>query len=302
MTVMKKVGNGDPLVIPANTYNAFIDAAQDFRDRTKPRQKLTQQSQRGMTLLPGSGAGVVLVRNDTPWDCWRYDILGIQDSLYLPQTLDEPEGNFVDRIVFIGTLPDPQIHSTGSKFVILLEPIAVGGVGRAMLQGVCQTRMVHNDESHQFATIIPGYSPFMESAPIGNAQILWKEPGWPIGEVIWVIVRLGVPIITPNAMMACKVWQDGGSTDGDATNQCDRTYLAKTFDAYDEADGGTILGEELMPQKQRPYVGKLVTAPATGQGLIGTGFYLLDANYGETQFVLFDANETLAVEVCDDGN
>ena len=66
-------------------------------------------------------------------------------------------------------------------------------------------------------------------------------------------------------------------------------------------NGGIILGEGFTPQKQRPYAGKLVTPPATGEGIIGTGFYLLDSRYGETEFVLFDANETLAVEVCDDG-
>ena len=64
MSTMKKVSTGDPLVIPANTYNAFIDAAQDFRERIKPRQKLAQQSQRSSSQLQG---GVDWVKNDSPW-------------------------------------------------------------------------------------------------------------------------------------------------------------------------------------------------------------------------------------------
>ena len=84
MSTMKKVSTGDPLVIPANTYNAFIDAATDFRERIKPRQKLAQQSQSSSSQLPG----VIWVKNDSPMDCWRYFILGIEDSVHEGRVLE----------------------------------------------------------------------------------------------------------------------------------------------------------------------------------------------------------------------
>ncbi len=54
---LKKVSTGDPLVIPANTYNAFIDAAQDFQQRIKPRQKLEQSMQSASASGVGGKAG-----------------------------------------------------------------------------------------------------------------------------------------------------------------------------------------------------------------------------------------------------
>jgi hypothetical protein len=303
MTTMKKVSTGDPLVIPANTYNAFIDAAADYQQRIKPRQKLehAMQSASGTFRGPGPG-GVVWVRNDSPMDCWRYFILGIEDSVYEPQTIMDTDGSFLDHVVFSAVFPVAQTHVAWDKHVILLEPILAGKVGRAMIHGICQVRLIIEDETHQFAKAPVDFPAFMMSSATGSTQILWRQPDVPIGEPCWAIVKLGVPSVPSATMMPCKVWQDGGTTDGDKTTQCDRTYLVKTIEAFDELEGGSILGEELEPLKQRPAAGKLVTAPTTGDGIIGTGFYVTDPYSGMMQFVLYDANETLAVEVCDDGN
>ncbi len=298
---LKKVSTGDSLVIPANTYNAFIDAAADFQQRIKPRQKLAQQSQRSMSLLPGAGAGVIWLRNDSPMDCWRYFVLGLDVPIHEPQSFMDTEGSFVDQVAFSGVWPEPTAHGLTDKHAILLEPIVAGGMGRALIHGICQVRMIIEDDTHQFAKAPVGFPAFMTSSAVGSTQILWKEQDVAPGQPCWAIVKLGVPSVPSNTMIPCKVWQDGGTTDGDATTQCDRTYLVKTMDAYDELDGGSILGEELEPLKQRPAAGKLVTAPATGDGIIGTGFYMTDPYSGEMFFELFDANETLAVEVCDDG-
>ena len=302
MSTMKKVSTGDPLVIPANTYNAFIDAAQDFRERIKPRQKLEHSMQASGNSFRGPG-GVIWVKNDSPMDCWRYFILGIEDSVHEPQTIMDLEGSFVDQIVFSGVFPEPDTHVAMDKHAILLEPIRAGQVGRAMIQGVCQVRIIITDETHQFAKAPVGVPAIMTSSPTGSTQILWSQPEVPIGEPCWAIVKLGVPsLVDTTTLIPCKVWQDGGSTDGNATTQCDRTYFVKTIDAFDEEEDGTILGEEMTPLKQRPAAGKLVTAPATGEGGIGTGYYITNPYDGLREFILYDANETLAVEVCDDGD
>ena len=211
---LKKVSTGDPLVIPANTYNAFIDAATDFRERIKPRQKLAQQSQRSSSQLQG---GVIWVKNDSPMDCWRYFILGIEDSVHEPQTIMDLEGSFVDQIVFSGVFPEPDTHVAMDKHAILLEPIRAGQVGRAMIQGVCQVRIIITDETHQFAKAPVGVPAIMTSSPTGSTQILWSQPEVPIGEPCWAIVKLGVPsLVDTTTLIPCKVWQDGGTTDGDA--------------------------------------------------------------------------------------
>ena len=93
-------------------------------------------------------------------------------------------------------------------------------------------------------------------------------------------------------LFAVKVWRDGGTTDGDKTNDCDRTYTARTIDATAVDTGGVLLGEDMTPLKRRPAAGKLSCAPVDGGGVVGLGYY-----YGGT-FYLFDANETLAPQAC----
>lgn len=98
------------------------------------------------------------------------------------------------------------------------------------------------------------------------------------------------------AMFAVKVWRDGGSTDGNKTTQCDRTYTVRTLDALGVGIGGELLGTGMNPTtagKQRPTTGLLVTPPEEGGGVIGIGYYDKDDN-----FQLYDANEALDTDPC----
>ena len=52
----------------------------------------------------------------------------------------------------------------------------------------------------------------------------------------------------PAIVFAVKVWRDGGTTDGDLTNPCNRTYLARTIDATSTTTG-IQLGTGLTPEK-----------------------------------------------------
>ena len=66
---MQKVRSGNPLVIPAQAYNAFIDAAEDYRRRTSLIGQKAEQSFRQ--------ASIVLVRNDSGSNQNRLAALGI---------------------------------------------------------------------------------------------------------------------------------------------------------------------------------------------------------------------------------
>ena len=97
-------------------------------------------------------------------------------------------------------------------------------------------------------------------------------------------------------MLACLVWQDGGTTDGDLTHECDRTYTARTLDATAIDTGGVLLGEDLPPLKRRwvtNHYGKYDCPPATGTGVVGTGYFTAAG-----AFVLFDANEVEHTGAC----
>jgi len=71
---MKKVQTGDPLVVPAQAYNAFVDAAKDFQQRTR---HVGQQATPGYRC-----AGIVLVKNESGEDRDRFDVLGLGERLH----------------------------------------------------------------------------------------------------------------------------------------------------------------------------------------------------------------------------
>jgi len=69
---MNKVSSGDPLRIPAETFNTFVDASQDFLNR------------RHGVRLPGPATGydgTILIRNDSGSDLDRFSVLGIADYI-----------------------------------------------------------------------------------------------------------------------------------------------------------------------------------------------------------------------------
>jgi len=88
-------------------------------------------------------------------------------------------------------------------------------------------------------------------------------------------------------IFAVLVWRDGGTTDGDKTHQCDRTYAAKTLDS------AKTHGTELTPDKTRPNVGRMNVPSTTGDGVVGLGYCNASG-----AFCLYDANECIYAEAC----
>ena len=121
---LKKVKSGDPLAIPAATFNSFVDAAKDFQARQLAQQQGSQPTQK-------AGTSVIFVRNDSGEDRERFDILGIETPIFTPT---DDEDAFKNQVAVAGIVPTAADHA--GKFVILLEPVAAGEVGRACISGV----------------------------------------------------------------------------------------------------------------------------------------------------------------------
>jgi hypothetical protein len=100
-----------------------------------------------------------------------------------------------------------------------------------------------------------------------------------------------VPI--PHHTFAVRVWRDGGTTDGDQSTQCDRTYNVRTLEATGPSTGGRELGTGMTPDKVRHTIGKMLVASTTGGGVVGLGYLDADGDFG-----LYDANETLDTGAC----
>ena len=160
--------------------------------------KLTEQTWRKLNALmnndpvvstpwPGRPpeTSIVRVRNLTDAVCQQFHILGLQEPMFDPAT-------FLDAfkrhpIVLKAVTPSAADHSLG-RFVIGLEPIASGAIGRAMAAGVCPVQVHITDTAHCFADIANNDGTQLASTASGPCTLLWKETGT---GTRWSIIRFG---------------------------------------------------------------------------------------------------------------
>ncbi len=171
---LAKVSAGQPLRIPAETFNAFVDAAAAFQASRTSRQA------EGGAIIPT--AGIVTVRNDSGTDQDRFAILGISTPLILPT---ENAAAFQERVAVALVAPDEDAHA--DRICILQEPIAAGALGRGLILGVTPVRLDVQAEDDRVAAVVTGETGSLKTGSTGAARILWKEAG--TGEV-WGIVQI----------------------------------------------------------------------------------------------------------------
>ncbi len=240
--ILKKVQRGAPLVIPANTYNAFVDAAQDFQ-----RRKLSQQSTGTPT---GRHNGIILIRNDSGADRDRFDVLGVSGPVFDPAT--DPEA-FKNYPAMTGVTPTEDDHR--GKFVVLLEPVPTGKLARAVAAGVVPARVDMPDEDYPYrlADITDGSAANLTATKIGSAAILWREGG--IG-VQWALARLAN--LPEPTLFPVNLTQTGGSQ-GTTT-----TPASWTYSVIDPVTGETLatnVNPTVSPHKwKRPSAGWMIKA------------------------------------------
>jgi len=175
---MRKVQTGQPLVIPARAYNAFVDAAIDHRSR--------ERNTTGDPHREPSHRGVVLVRNDTPDELPAYHALAIAGPLIEPGD-DDQERTFHGRTPLIGELATED--SPPMSFVVAQHTIQPGELGQCVLFGTTPTKISVLDESDTSCELKADET-LLATSPLGGAPILWKEEG--TGEK-WAVIELGRP-------------------------------------------------------------------------------------------------------------
>lgn len=174
---MEKVRSGEQLVIKASTWNAFIDAANFTKEQ--------RQNQFGKGLRSGVGAGVVLIKNAEPELRDRFTALVLND-IAVPPSANENE--FVScPPVFIGQKMTDERE--GRPYAILLEPVAAGAIGRAMVFGIVPAKVSIQDADDQYAVPTPNSSAgALQSDSTGVARIVWKAGGT---GAQWCLLQLG---------------------------------------------------------------------------------------------------------------
>jgi hypothetical protein len=183
---LRHVQRGQPLRIPADDWNRIIDATRAHYEQMGRPAPVAARGRHH----PGAGLPGVWVRNDTGSDLPLFGVAGLGSPLITP---DQHLAEWQHNPSFSVTAVDAGLHGKG-LFVVVLEPLATGAIGRAILHGVTPVRVDVTDEEHGFATVAEGQAALM-SAVEGPAQILWRAGG--TGEQ-WALVRLGIqPFVSP---------------------------------------------------------------------------------------------------------
>jgi hypothetical protein len=171
---LKKVQPGDQLRIPAEAYNAFVDAVRF----TRSQQTLgtnAEQFARQTTLAK--------VRNQTGGSLERFSILGLSQPIVAPS---QNEAEFLRQPTFDGVVPTSGYEG---RFGVLLEPLAASKIGVAAVAGVVPVRLAVNPTTlYEHAEILVGTTYLLQNVPHGSARVLWIEPGE--GFQRWAAIRL----------------------------------------------------------------------------------------------------------------
>jgi hypothetical protein len=209
---LKKVQDGDRLRIPAAAYNAFVDAARKIRAE--------QQGVGAKPLRSTRSTSIVLVQNNSGATVGRFGVLGIDGPIITPTA---GLTQFHEQVALVGSTP---AAGHRGKFVILLEPLADGAIGRAVVDGVAPCRVVFATGTETRADVLAGDTTCLNASAGGSTNVLWKEAG--TGEK-WAVVRLETALTSivrfqttatlalgGTAAAVIRVWDGAAYQDGEA--------------------------------------------------------------------------------------
>jgi hypothetical protein len=165
VAVLQKVKRGGPVIIPAATFNTFIDAARDFPNRQRSARRAAVREQRD--------TGIALVRNDSGADRERFDVLGLAGRIIKPT---EKADELKNRAASKGVAPTDD-HA--DSFAVLFEPLAAGAIGRPCVDGVSAACVAGVNEPHGFADAVEGVAGVLRSSASGTGRLLWVQPVQP---------------------------------------------------------------------------------------------------------------------------
>jgi len=217
---MRKVSAGQPLRIPASTYNAMIDATVDHQRRT---QNLN------VSALPlNTRNGLVLVRNQTGTDRNRFDVVGLSNVVVTPS---ENAQEFAARWAFNAV----QVADTHvGKFAVLQEPVKSGAFALALVVGVTPVFVARPSGENSETAGIKASQLHLETG-LNGAQILWEDSGGVTPHLALVrmpgqgesqsILRMRVSGVQNNHLV-CQRWN--GTAFSATTENVAKPYLLRT--------------------------------------------------------------------------
>jgi len=243
MTSPKKVQAGQEWQPSASAHNALVDAYQYV-------EQLRRSGGAGVGRSTW-GTNVVQVGNDSGVDRDRFDVLGIHGPVIDPaDNLPAFKNGVVLRGVLprwpgeagtTSTTPAPEaIVSHEGCFVVLLQPLAAGAIGWAMISGVTVAKVDYTDSTGRCAEVKDGDAGSLRACPSGSAFILWPATG---SGIEWAVILLA-PGRIRHFLFELKTSLDEGGTaeaylrDPDTLETDEDVVFTVTDDIGDRYGGG----------------------------------------------------------------
>lgn len=174
------IGKVTPGPIKGQLSARALNRAQDAADI------VLGQRPNGTADGPGFGPAPytpILAKNTTTGVVRRWGVMSVAGVVFTPSgTTGAATQQFQDQPVLSGGLP-----TGGSAFVVAVEPIAAGGIGRVAVAGVVQAKIDIVSASHHHAKAKDGDLTQLITSGNGEAEILWKESGTGTGK--WALIR-----------------------------------------------------------------------------------------------------------------
>jgi hypothetical protein len=176
--------------ITARSWNRMVDATEIVLGA--PREFAADGVQG-----PAAPNHTILCRNDSGAAVGRWGVLAITGMVISPTgATGAATMSWETSPAVVGVAPPT---GTVGGFVVAVEPIGVGKLGRAAVSGVVQAKIDVTDAGHTFATPKPGSTTAFDSGSSGPALILWKESGTGNGK--WALLRIVADEGTPKTRL-----------------------------------------------------------------------------------------------------
>ncbi len=289
MDNLRKVQSGQKLEIHATTFNSFVDAARDFKERQRDRRSQPEP------YFPDSG--IILVANNSGADRNRFDVLGVT------QPIIAPEANLIEfkrRPTFRGVRPEAQ-HKC--RFVVLLEPVKANKIARAVIAGVTIVRLKVDDPLDTCCDIQPKKCDYLKSSIDGSAQILWKQKN---SGVCWAIVRLGNCCELDDSSSSSS-WSDSSSDSESSSSPSDSSSPESSSsespsDSSSPESSSQESSEESSDQSSSPSESPSESQSCCGcRGVSGTVRVLIPTPYRSGDDLCFPMADLKFVDGCYQG-
>jgi hypothetical protein len=152
--------------ITARSWNRMVDASEKVLGAP---QDVSADGVQG----PPPPNHTILCRNDSGAAVDRWGVLAITGVVIAPSgAAGAATLSWQTSPAVVGVTPPA---GTVGGFVVAVEPIAAGKLGRAAAAGVVQAKVDVTDASHGFAAPQAGSTSAFASASSGPVKILWKQ-------------------------------------------------------------------------------------------------------------------------------